>query len=96
MSDSNSKEKIYDISIDEWKAAFASTVQEFPATRFVIVGDGPLVRLAFGHLGHPVDEKGGRDTTVFTVAISMSPTLALELRQVLERVIQSQAPQKHE
>ncbi|MGB6325340.1 MAG: hypothetical protein WBG11_06075 [Methylocella sp.] len=96
MCDSNSKKMIYDISVDEWKAAFAPTVQEFPATRFVIVGDGPLVRLAFGHLGAPIDEQGGRDTPVFTVAISMSPTLALELRQVLERVIQVHATQTNE
>jgi hypothetical protein len=45
-SASNLNEKIFAISVDEWKSSFASTVQAFPATRFVIVGVGPLVRLA--------------------------------------------------
>ena len=68
-SASNIKEKIFAISVDEWKSAFASTVQVFPATRFVIVGGGPSVRLAFGNLGAPIDEQGERDTPVFTVSI---------------------------
>jgi hypothetical protein len=63
------KEKIFAISVDEWKSAFAPTVQVYTATRFVIVGDGTLVRLAFGNLGAPIDEQAERDTPVFTVAI---------------------------
>jgi hypothetical protein len=52
------KKKIFANSVDEWKSAFAPTMQVYPATRFVIIGDGPLVRLAFGNLGAPIDELG--------------------------------------
>jgi hypothetical protein len=68
-SASNLKGKIFAISVDKWKSAFAPTVQVLPATRFVIKGDRPLVRLAFGNLGAPIDDQGERDTPVFTAAM---------------------------
>jgi len=89
MSDQEEKAKFGDIEIDEWKVAFSPNVREYPATRFVIIPDGDLVRFAFGNSGSPVDETGKRGIPIFSVAISMSPYVAAQLRDVLNRIIQT-------
>lgn len=80
-----------DVSLAEWSAAFAANVAEFPATRFVIIAEGPLVRIAFGRNGGPVDAAGTLGPPVYTAAISMAPSLAVELRDVLNKVLHVQA-----
>jgi hypothetical protein len=87
MADQEEKTKLYDIEITEWEAAYSPIIQEFPATRFVVIQDGDLVRFAFGHCGPPLDEQGKRGTPVFSAAISISPILAAQLRDVLNRII---------
>jgi hypothetical protein len=94
MADPESKEKFGDIEIAEWEASFSPNVREFPATRFVILPDGDLVRFAFGNTGPPVDEFGKRGIPVFSVAVSMSPNLALALRDILNRIIQPKTVQE--
>jgi hypothetical protein len=74
---------VYGIPIAEWQSAYASHVAEFPATRFVVTWDGPMIRIAFGHAGPPTDERGGRGQPGFTAAISMSPGLAQALMRGL-------------
>lgn len=87
MADPDSKEKFADIEIAEWGAVFSPNVREFPATRFVIIPDGDLIRFAFGNHGPPSDGLGKRGTPVFSVAVLMSPFLALTLRDTLNKII---------
>jgi hypothetical protein len=71
------------ISPEEWAAAFASHIVEYPASRFVIHGEGTNARLAFGHLGPPLNDAGERGTPVFHVAITMSLQDMVALRDLL-------------
>jgi hypothetical protein len=52
-----------------------------------VIPDGDLVRFVFGHNGPPLDETGRRGASVYSVAISMSPVLAAELRDLLNKII---------
>jgi len=94
MAEPDSKEKFGDIEIAEWEAAFSPNVREFPATRFVIIPDGDLVRFAFGNHGAPMDSLGKRGAPVFSVAVTMSPYLALALRDTLNKIIQTKTDQE--
>lgn len=87
MADQEEKPKFSGIEITEWEAAHSPTVREFPATRFLIIPDGDLVRFVFGHSGPPLDEGGNRSTPVYSVAVSMSPVLTSELRDVLNKIV---------
>lgn len=91
MADLGSKEKFGDIEIAEWAAAYSPNVREFPSTRFVIIPDGDLVRFTFGNSGPPLDDLGKRGTPVFSVSVSMSPNLAIALRDILNKIIQTKA-----
>ena len=89
MADQKEAPRLSGIEIAEWAAAHAPTVREFPASRFVVIQDGDLVRFVFGHHGAPVDSEGKRGTPVFSVAVSMSPFLASQLRDVLNKIVQA-------
>lgn len=76
-----------DISLADWAAAYAPSIQEFPATRFLIAGDGPLVRIAFGHNGAPMNAAMEPGSPVYVAAISMAPQMAAELRDILTKIL---------
>ena len=96
MTEKSLKTQFSNIDLAEWEAAHAPTLKEFPASRFVIIQDGDLVRIAFGHNGAPIDEKGTRATPVYSVAVSMSPVLAAELKDVLNQIIKIQVVRSDE
>lgn len=77
------------ISPEEWAAAFAAHVVEYPASRFVILGEGFNARLAFGHRGPPLNEAGDRGVPVFHFAVTMSPQDMVALRDLLVDTIQT-------
>ncbi|MGJ0395011.1 MAG: hypothetical protein ACR65U_02110 [Methylocystis sp.] len=71
------------ISPEEWAAAYAPHIVEYPASRFVIHGEGLNARLAFGHLGPPLNDAGERGVPVFHIAITMSLQDMVALRDLL-------------
>lgn len=71
------------IALSDWQAAYEPHIAEFPATRFLIAGEGHLTRIAFGHNGAPADGNGTLGHPIYKVAISMAPHIAIEMRDIL-------------
>ena len=70
------------ISLTEWASAYRPGMIEHAAERFLAYSSGDLVRIAFGNDGPAVDEKGTREP-VFTVAVTLTPAIAVELARIL-------------
>jgi hypothetical protein len=89
---SENKATVFGVSVEEWQSAYRLGIQEFAAHRFVIKREGDLIRVGFGNPGPPLDEKGQHGCAVYTHAVTMSPTLALELSRTLRDIIAGPAP----
>lgn len=83
MANDAKPDALGNISPEEWAAAYAPHIVEYPASRFVIHGEGLNARLAFGHLGPPLNDEGERGIPVFHVAITMSLQDMYALRELL-------------
>jgi hypothetical protein len=70
------------LTLAMWEAAFRPGMPEFAASRFAFTGEAEgQVRIAFGNLGPFVNE--GQRAPVYTHAVTLSPTIAVELARVL-------------
>lgn len=86
MDDDAKQGALGGLSAEEWAAAYAAHVREFPASRFVVGPVGENVRLAFGVLGPPLNDAGERGLPIFRVAVTMSLQDMVELRDLLVRL----------
>lgn len=89
--ESASSSALGNISADEWAAAYAAHVVEYPASRFVINGVGANARLVFGHLGPPLNEAGDRGASVFHFAVTMSGEDMVALRDLLVDTVRTES-----
>ena len=85
---------IYGISLGEWEAAYGSDVAEFAASKFALMSESGLVRIAFGNSGPPLDEKGKRGVGTYTVAVSITPELALDMGKAILKTLATPEKQK--
>lgn len=68
--------------METWEAAFRSGMPEFAASTFVFSGESESqVRIAFGNRGPFISE--GVRKPVFTHAVTLAPSVAVELARVL-------------
>lgn len=74
--------KVNGLPLSQWDAMFRPGMPEFAASTFAFSGEGEgQVRVAFGNYGPYVNES--ERTPVFTHAVTLSPSVAVELARVL-------------
>lgn len=70
------------ISLEDWERAFAPTIIEFAATRFIYsIEDQGQVRIALGNAGPFTDNTGKRKSPRYTHAVTLPPDLAITFAQ---------------
>ena len=71
------------LSLEQWDAMFRAEMPEYAATTFAFSREHKdLVRIAFGNAGPRVNVDGKR-TKLFTHAVMLPPSVAVELAQLL-------------
>lgn len=86
MAEGEHPPHLFGVSLAEWEAAYDTSVVEYPATRFLVFQNGPLLRIAFGQHGHPVDAERHLSVPRYNVAVSIPPGVAIQLRDLLMRL----------
>lgn len=76
---SDGEEKLWGTSRRDWIAAYGKDVENIYADRYVMKGEGPALRIAFGMSGAPLNEAGDRADPSYSVAISIPADIALQI-----------------
>lgn len=73
----------FGISFEQWDAAFRPGMHEFAASTFTFTRESmEQVRIAFANGGPYIDAKGTRKP-IYTHAVTLTPSLAVELARLL-------------
>lgn len=83
---------IYGVSAEAWQSAYRLGIQEFSAAQWVFDRSGGLIRIAFGNQGPPINEQGKRGCPVYTHAVTMTKSMALDLAKKLRDFLAAPAP----